>query len=87
MSQPYQEEIISDKEIIRNFSDTLDEEDLKWHFDNEDRIVEALEPTDWLIQFDNQLPKPISGTIEIPAGVYHRVIKGTKDFKIKIKKS
>jgi hypothetical protein len=87
MSQPYQEEIISSKEVIRNFSETLDEEDLKWHFDNEDRVVEVLEPTDWLIQFDNLLPESIEGTLYIPAGVYHRVIKGTKDFKIKIKKS
>lgn len=85
MNLPFQQEKLSDKEVIRLFSEFIDEEDLKWHFDEEDRIVEALEPTDWLIQFDNQLPQLIEGKVEIPAGVYHRVIKGKKDFKIKIK--
>jgi hypothetical protein len=87
MDLPFQQERISDKEVIRLFSEFVDEDDLKWHFDKEDRIVEALEPTDWLIQFDNQLPRLIEGSIKIPAGVYHRVIKGKKDFKIKIKMS
>jgi hypothetical protein len=87
MDLPFHQEKISDKQIIRYFSEFVDEEDLKWHFDAEDRIVEALEPTDWLIQFDNKLPQPIEGVIKIPAGVYHRVIKGKKDFKINIKMS
>jgi hypothetical protein len=84
MDLPFQQEKISDKEIIRLFSEFVDEEDLKWHFDKEDRVIEALEPTDWQIQFDNELPQLIEGKIFIKAGVYHRAIKGTKDFKIKI---
>jgi hypothetical protein len=33
------------------------------------------------------LPKPIKGKIFIPMGVYHRVIKGTGNLKIKLIKN
>lgn len=69
---------------IRVFSQNLDSNELKWHKDKEDRIVIPLEETDWLFQKDNQLPKPITGKIEIKANEWHRVIKGTKDLKVKI---
>jgi len=38
------------------------------------------------VQLDNELPKVITGSIFIPMGVYHRVIKGTGNLKIKLKK-
>ena len=40
-----------------------------------------------MIQIDNELPKQISGEVFIPMGVYHRVIKGTGDLKIKLIKN
>lgn len=84
MNYPFSQQKISDKEIIRFFSENVEEEELKWHFDEQDRMIEAVEPTDWLIQMDNQLPRPIAGKIFIAAGHYHRLIKGSKNFKVKI---
>ena len=86
MVTPYTEDKIADEVYIRTFSKDTLENDLKWHWDEEDRIIEAVEPTDWTFQFDNDLPQPIIGQIYIPKGVMHRVIKGTRDFKVKVTK-
>ena len=37
-----------------------------------------------MIQLDNELPIEIKEKVFIPKGVYHRVIKGTGDMKIKL---
>jgi len=83
---PFKEKLLSDKCVVRDFSEKVDEEDLQWHFDDEDRLVQSVESTDWLIQFDNKLPQKFEGQIFIPKGEYHRLIKGTKDCKVKIYK-
>ena len=83
--KPYKE-IISGDYFIREFSPDVDFEDLKWHRDYEDRIVIPLNENDWQYQEDNKLPVPINKEIFIPKGVYHRIIKGTGDLKIKLKK-
>jgi hypothetical protein len=81
---PYLEKII-DNISYRTFTEDIEEEELVWHRDEEDREVVALHPTDWKIQLDNELPRTIT-TVFIPKGVYHRAIKGTGDLKVKIKK-
>ena len=86
MILPFQETKLSDNEFIRVFSQDTDSGEYMWHRDFEDRIVESIGDTDWLIQIDNQLPKQIKGEVFIPMGVYHRLIKGTEDLKIKLKK-
>ena len=63
-----------------------DSGEFTWHRDREDRIVESIEQTDWLVQLDNELPKSLNEKIFIPMGVWHRVIKGSGDLKIKLKK-
>lgn len=40
--------------------------------------------TDWLIQLDNKIHQNIEGEIFIPKGMYHRLIKGTNNLKIKL---
>lgn len=82
---PYDEEI-NESHRVRVFSEGVDDEDLKWHRDREDRLVEVIEGDGWEIQFDNELPKKLTpGTqIIIPEGVYHRVIKGSSELKIKV---
>jgi len=70
--------------FVRTFSAEIDEEELKWHWDEEDRWVEPLEPNDWKFQFDDQLPQSIDRPIFIPKGVFHRVIKGTTDLVLRI---
>jgi hypothetical protein len=73
--------------IIRTFSQDVDSEELTWHYDLHERFVTCEHDTDWLIQFDNQIPKQIKKgeTIHVPPFEYHRVIKGTGDLTVKIK--
>jgi hypothetical protein len=84
MSLPFQETKLSDNVFIREFSQITDSGEFMWHRDREDRIIESIEPTDWKIQLDNELPKEINEKVFIPMGVYHRLIKGTNDLKIKL---
>jgi len=74
-----------DQTYLRTFSDNVDEEELVWHRDREDRLVKSLEVTDWKVQIDNNLPQILT-EIFIPKGVYHRIIKGTGSLKILITK-
>ena len=64
----------------RTFSQDVDNDELVWHRDREDS------ETNWMFQFDNELPFIMEGKFSIPMGVYHRVIKGDGDLKLKIKK-
>jgi hypothetical protein len=86
MSLPYKETKISESTFIREFTQDTDSGEMVWHRDREDRIIESIETTDWLIQIDDELPKKIEGEVFIPMGVYHRLIKGTGDLKIKLQK-
>ena len=69
---------------IRRFDSRIDPIHLMWHRDEFTRIVETVEPTDWQIQLEDQLPQVLD-KIEIPSGVWHRLIKGSGDLVIKIK--
>jgi hypothetical protein len=82
---PFQQEIIDDVKI-RTFDENVDDEELKWHRDRENRVVEILESDNWYLQMDNELPiKLIVGEkYFIPEGVYHRVIKGNSKLKVRI---
>ena len=81
---PFIEKKEGDNVFIRTFGSDTEEESLLWHRDREDRIIESLEETDWLFQLDNQLPQKIEGQIFIPKEIYHRLIKGSGDLKIKL---
>lgn len=84
--KPYQDVNYSKSVVIRTFFADIDEMELKWHWDEEDRIIQPLNNNDWQFQFDNELPVMINKQIYIPAGVMHRVIKGTTDLVVKITK-
>jgi hypothetical protein len=84
MNHPYIETKINQDTFIREFSQNTDSSEMLWHRDKEDRIIESLEETDWMFQLDNKLPQKISGEIFIPKEVYHRLIKGAGDLKIKL---
>jgi hypothetical protein len=86
VNKPYAEEIISENIVVRTFSPDVEFEDLKWHRDREDRIVTPLNDNDWQYQEDNKLPVPINTKLEIPKGLWHRVIKGTTLLKVEIVK-
>jgi hypothetical protein len=78
---PYQ-----DQGDTRVFSSNVSQDQLVWHRDREDRVVEVVGETDWQFQFDNQLPQPLKTILFIPKGVYHRLIKGNNTLEIKITK-
>jgi hypothetical protein len=83
---PFEEEWISNNESIRVFKSDVFDEELKWHFDEEDRVIQCIGETDWKFQFDNNLPIELKNPIEIKRGDYHRLIKGSGDLKISIKR-
>jgi len=82
---PFQEQVKNGYHI-RTFYDDTDDMELVWHRDKEDRIVESIGDTDWMIQLDNELPIPLTERTYIPKETYHRVIKGNGDLKVKVKK-
>jgi hypothetical protein len=86
MTLPFKETKIGDNTFIREFAQDTDSGEFSWHRDREDRIIESIDETDWMVQIDNELPKKIEGEVFIPMGIYHRLIKGTCDLKIKLQK-
>jgi hypothetical protein len=85
VSKPYSE-TIKEGYYFRTFTENLDNTELVWHRDREDRFVKSIGNTDWMVQLDNELPKSLTETIFIPKNTYHRVIKGSGDLTVKIKK-
>lgn len=83
-NKPFVEHKLSESVFIRTFSCDISNEELEWHWDEEDRLVDPLNENDWWFQFDNCLPEKITKTIHIPAGTIHRVIKGSGDLVVKI---
>ena len=75
--------------VRRTFSDNVPESELVWHRDHEDRVVLPLNENDWMVQFDDELPRKLVVGEEyfIPKGVYHRVIKGSGDLMVEIIKT
>jgi hypothetical protein len=72
--------------VTRLFEAQVDSVDLKWHRDAEDRWIKSSSQTDWRVQLDNQLPTSLTEEVFIPAGEWHRLIKGTGDLVIEIRK-
>lgn len=83
---PYTEQICEGF-IIREFSSNVNSHLLKWHKDEEDRLITPIKTNDWQFQLDNHLPHIIKEPIFIPKGMIHRIIKGTTDLYIKIEKN
>lgn len=85
--KPYTDLVVTDEYIVREFDENIDPIELMWHRDDENRLVEAIEHTDWQLQLDNELPLSMNKPIFIPRHAWHRVIKGTNKLKLKIYKS
>lgn len=81
--KPYQELIAFDI-IQRKFKQDIDESELVWHRDRKDREVTIVGETDWMFQFEDQLPQQLKNTIFIPKDTYHRLVKGTGELNILI---
>lgn len=85
-NRPYKEEIYENGIVKRTFSKGVNSNELEWHRDIEDRVVKAINENDWMIQFDNELPRKINinEEIKIPKETFHRVIKGSTDLVVEI---
>ena len=85
---PFEEQFIKEQTSIRTFPQTVDPEELKWHQDDETRLIEVLESGGWYIQYDNELPMPLkeNKTYLVRKGEWHRVLKGNGDLKVKIER-
>ena len=88
MDFPFEEKLIRGTTFLREFKENVDSEELIWHRDRENREVTILQSSGWQLQMDNEIPKTLEEgkTYYIPAFVYHRVIKGSGDLIVKIKK-
>jgi quercetin dioxygenase-like cupin family protein len=86
---PYEQKNLNNDMFLRTFSKDVLSEELVWHRDHNDRIVEVLEGENWEIQFENQLPQTLKVGEEyvIPAYTYHRIKRGTTDLVIKIQEN
>ena len=89
MDFPFEEEQIDQYNFIRTFPADVDEMDLIWHADKENRIITVIKGRGWKFQFDEELPiKMTKGkSISILKGVIHRVIKGNGPLVIKLQKN
>ena len=88
MDFPFEEEKIDQYNFIRTFPADVDEMDLIWHADKENRIITVLEGNGWKFQFDEELPVEMTEgkSISILKGKLHRVIKGKGPLKINLQK-
>ena len=86
---PFEEEQISDNIFIRTFSADIDEMDLIWHTDKENRFIKVLEGNGWQFQYDEELPFEMTDGLGFPVmkGQIHRVIKGLGPLKIELHKN
>lgn len=84
---PYEEIKNEDGSYTRTFFNNIEEE-LVWHRDHEDRIVEALHETNWEVQLDNELPVRLhpGNLLFIPSGIYHRLLIGTGPLSVRLQK-
>ena len=85
----FEEEKIKDNIFIRTFSTDVDEMDLIWHTDKENRFIRVLEGNGWQFQYDEELPFEMTDGLGFPVmkGQIHRVIKGLGPLKIELHKN
>lgn len=86
MVDPYTDNQITDDIRVRVFDTDIDEDELVWHRDKRNRVVEILDGEGWMFQFEDGIPFPMKkgDKLEITKEQYHRVIKGDTPLKIKI---
>jgi hypothetical protein len=85
---PFQQIELAENRVIRTFDSDVSESELKWHWDEEDRLIKILNKPDWLLQIDNAFPVALEENQlhYIREGVWHRLIKGTTNLIVEITK-
>ena len=82
---PYQE--IQQGEItVRIFKKDVQDDELVWHRDREDREVRVVKGRGWQFQREDCLPILLreGDTIQIKKEEWHRIIKGNSDLIVEI---
>ena len=71
--------------VVRTFSEDVNEEELIWHRDRQNRTLHILSGSEWKIQLEDNLPLDLEIGKEyyIPKETYHRVIKGIGDLVVR----
>jgi hypothetical protein len=85
MSLPFKERVDGNVHV-RKFSSDVNDDELVWHRDKEDRLIEIIQNDGWLFQYDNELPFIMEESFFVPKNTFHRVIKGDGDLIVKVKK-
>jgi len=72
--------------FVREFNQSSPDDEFVWHRDKSDRKIIAEEGDEWFIQMDNEMPQVIelNKPFYIKEGVYHRILKGKGNLKLKI---
>jgi hypothetical protein len=83
---PFKQQQIGKNVFLREFNKDVNNEELVWHRDREDRIIEVFDNEDWYFQMDNELPKKLMGKFFVPKETYHRLIKGNGNLIVKVTK-
>jgi hypothetical protein len=85
MDYPFEQIELNNKKI-RTFSPEVEDDELKWHQDLNDRKVTILESGGWSFQMEDELPTKLQNAkqIFIPKLVWHRVIKGDSKLVVEI---
>lgn len=85
---PFKEKKIAENVFLRYFDHNVISEELVWHQDREDRIIEVIQSNDWYFQRDEEVPfKLVEGMrFSIKKLDYHRLLRGKNDLIIKVTK-
>jgi hypothetical protein len=76
----------TDTDDIRLFNVADDQAEYVWHRDMKDRDIHILEGEAWQLQYNGCLPILLEENkiYHIPRMMYHRLIKGYNNLKVKI---
>ena len=86
MEYPFTENKITENSFIRKFSSDIDDSELNWHMDDEDRSIFVISGNGWMFQGDDALPYPINKgkAFQIRKNSWHRLIKGFGELRLLI---
>jgi len=80
------EQFSGDGFFVRKFSPNVDDSELSWHCDNEDRLIVVINESGWLFQNENEVPFELKRGMcfNIKRGHWHRVVRGLNDLRLVI---
>ena len=75
------------KTFKRVFKEDVEQEQLIWHKDKNDRKIKVIWGTGWKLQMDNELPfdLEVGQNYFIEKETFHRLLKGNSELKLEIK--